>query len=458
MIPKNNIKERIRKMDSQREHHAIRKLTTGAASVLIGLTFMGTTGRSVKAATGNENSEAGIELEVKANNTDTSQLEVVSQETTQNNPTSEVTTEMPVAENTEAQTTDQTVTQNDTATETPAQNEAATSQIQENTEATTSHAAETTAPVASQTENNTEVATETAPVQNSETVQSQITKNTNSVENQTNTVTTAKNNNQVESQPQNNVNTENITVDNSTNEQQVAEKVETTPEVPAPSAPKADTEVSDKVVNLGETGDKELTTDDKVKHPNKDKVENDNIIDLNAADTEGKVVISATDPNNYPTDAGKLVGDDKYIYQIVTLNGTSSRLILAINRNDHNDESIYAYVTNNGYSSTSQTFEIKVGDQTIITVGNNRYQVSNTGKSDVVINDSTESTGNSSTITGESNNWSSDTISPIYGLGNTTDGSYSASGEIIPVYTENSVIKYYYKDKDGKLIEIEGSD
>ncbi len=209
---------------------------------------------------------------------------------------------------------------------------------------------------------------------------------------------------------------------------------------------------------MGETGDKELTTDDKVKHPNKDKVENDNIIDLNAADTEGKVVISATDPNNYPTDAGKLVGDDKYIYQIVTLNGTSSRLILAINRNDHNDESIYAYVTNNGYSSTSQTFEIKVGDQTIITVGNNRYQVSNTGKSDVVINDSTESTGNSSTITGESNNWSSDTISPIYGLGNTTDGSYSASGEIIPVYTENSVIKYYYKDKDGKLIEIEGSD
>ena len=142
MIPKNNIKERIRKMDSQREHHAIRKLTTGAASVLIGLTFMGTTGRSVKASTGNENSEAGIELEVKANSTDTSQSEAVSQETTQNNQTSEVTTE-------------------------------------------------TTAPVASQTENNTEVATETAPVQNTETTQSQVAENTNSVKNQTNTVTPA---------------------------------------------------------------------------------------------------------------------------------------------------------------------------------------------------------------------------------------------------------------------------
>lgn len=93
-------------------------------------------------------------------------------------------------------------------------------------------------------------------------------------------------------------------MDNSTNEQQVAEKVEnstevkdsnastietqttekaeTTPEIPAPSAPKADIEVSDKVENLGETRDKELTTDDKVKDPNKDKeadkVENDNIL------------------------------------------------------------------------------------------------------------------------------------------------------------------------------------
>ena len=491
MIPKNNIKERIRKMDSQREHHAIRKLTTGAASVLISLTFMGTTGRSVKASTGNENSEAGIELEVKANSTDTSQSEAVSQETTQNNQTSEVTTETSVVENTEVQT-DQAVTQNDTARETPAQtaqNEAATSQIQENTEATTSQAAETTAPVASQTENNTEVATETAPVQNTETTQSQVAENTNSVKNQTNTVTPAENNTQTESQAQDNVNTENITVDNSTNEQQVAEKVEnstevkdsnastietqttekaeTTPEIPAPSAPKADIEVSDKVENLGETRDKELTTDDKVKDPNKDKeadkVENDNIIDLNAADTEGKVVINATDPNNYPTDAGKLVGDDKYIYQIVTLNGTSFRLVLAINRNDHNDESIYAYVTNSNYSSASQTFEIKVGNNRVITVGNHKYQINNTGKSDVTIDNGNGTTTkvpteNTSTITGQPGWIDTDRISPIYGLGNTTNNNYTALGEIIPVYTENSVIKYYYKDSEGKLHEIEGSD
>lgn len=278
-------------------------------------------------------------------------------------------------------------------------------------------------------------------------------------------------------------------MDNSTNEQQVAEKVEnstevkdsnastietqttekaeTTPEIPAPSAPKADIEVSDKVENLGETRDKELTTDDKVKDPNKDKeadkVENDNIIDLNAADTEGKVVINATDPNNYPTDAGKLVGDDKYIYQIVTLNGTSSRLVLAINRNDHNDESIYAYVTNSNYSSASQTFEIKVGNNRVITVGNHKYQINNTGKSDVTIDNGNGTTTkvpteNTSTITGQPGWIDTDRISPIYGLGNTTNNNYTALGEIIPVYTENSVIKYYYKDSEGKLHEIEGSD
>ena len=43
-----------------------------------------------------------------------SQSEAVSQETTQNNQTSEVTTETSVVENTEVQT-DQAVTQNDTA-------------------------------------------------------------------------------------------------------------------------------------------------------------------------------------------------------------------------------------------------------------------------------------------------------------------------------------------------------
>ncbi len=218
---------------------------------------------------------------------------------------------------------------------------------------------------------------------------------------------------------------------------------------------------------MGETGDKELTTDDKVKDPNKDKeadkVENDNIIDLNAADTEGKVVISATDPNNYPTDAGKLVGDDKYIYQIVTLNDTSSRLVLAINRNDHNDESIYAYVTNSNYSSASQTFEIKVGNNRVITVGNHKYQINNTGKSDVTIDNGNGTTTkvpteNTSTITGQPGWIDTDTISPIYGLGNTTNNNYTALGEIIPVYTENSVIKYYYKDSEGKLHEIEGSD
>ncbi|RVU69862.1 MULTISPECIES: GbpC/Spa domain-containing protein [Lactobacillus] len=42
MVSRKNIQEKIRKMEDRRERHSIRKLTMGAASVLIGLTFMGT--------------------------------------------------------------------------------------------------------------------------------------------------------------------------------------------------------------------------------------------------------------------------------------------------------------------------------------------------------------------------------------------------------------------------------
>lgn len=46
----------------------------------------------------------------------------------------------------------------------------------------------------------------------------------------------------------------------------------------------------------------------------------------------------------------------------------------------------------------------------------------------------------------------------IYGLGNITNLDASSVGEIIPVHTEESVIKYYYHNKDGNLVEIPGTD
>ena len=49
MLSKNNFQERLRKMEQKNEHFSIRKLTVGAASVLIGLTFLGFSGHTVHA-------------------------------------------------------------------------------------------------------------------------------------------------------------------------------------------------------------------------------------------------------------------------------------------------------------------------------------------------------------------------------------------------------------------------
>ncbi len=53
MLGKNNFKERLRKMEMQakRDRFSIRKLAIGAASVLLGFSFMGMTAQSAKAET-----------------------------------------------------------------------------------------------------------------------------------------------------------------------------------------------------------------------------------------------------------------------------------------------------------------------------------------------------------------------------------------------------------------------
>ena len=53
MLGKNNFKERLRKMEMQQkqDRFSIRKLTIGAASVLLGFTFLGLGSQTVKADT-----------------------------------------------------------------------------------------------------------------------------------------------------------------------------------------------------------------------------------------------------------------------------------------------------------------------------------------------------------------------------------------------------------------------
>ncbi|CDF71964.1 mucin-binding protein [Lactobacillus acidophilus] len=176
------------------------------------------------------------------------------------------------------------------------------------------------------------------------------------------------------------------------------------------------------------------------------------------AKSEGKEVVKATDPTDYPTEVGQIIDQDKYIYQILSLNGRSgrpsdSKLVLTTNRNDHNDKNIYAYVVDRNNRRVSQSVTVGVDQHTIISVNGRGYQISNTGGSNVIVDGKEVPTQNTSTVTSGNG-----TTSPIYGLGNTTRGDYSAIGEIPPVYTENSVIKYYYRDENGNLKEAESSD
>ncbi|PEG76785.1 hypothetical protein CP370_08345, partial [Lactobacillus sp. UMNPBX19] len=77
MLSKNNLQERLRKMEPKKNHYSIRKFTVGVASVLVGMTFMEmSNGQTVKADTGTpqvrdqetqENNSAASELSKNAN-------------------------------------------------------------------------------------------------------------------------------------------------------------------------------------------------------------------------------------------------------------------------------------------------------------------------------------------------------------------------------------------------------
>lgn len=57
MVSKNNIQERIRKMEDRKERHSIWKFSVGIVSILIGLSFMGMNGGTVSASTENSSSD-----------------------------------------------------------------------------------------------------------------------------------------------------------------------------------------------------------------------------------------------------------------------------------------------------------------------------------------------------------------------------------------------------------------
>ena len=209
----------------------------------------------------------------------------------------------------------------------------------------------------------------------------------------------------------------------------------------------------------------------------KEKLSSESLIDQKKLDgkveipaTDPSNTITATDPSNYPKLNG-LIGEDKYIYQVLSLEPeywySRSKLILSVNRNDPNDKNIYAYVIdgnynyndgNYNYNSVEKSITIGMDKSSIITIDGREYRLNNNGSSEVSINGKTVSTQNSSTVTSKPRYLDNLPISQDYGLGNTSNGNCSAIGEIVPVFTKNSVIKYYYRDNEGHLQEFKNSE
>ncbi|MGO5298514.1 mucin-binding protein [Lactobacillus amylovorus] len=210
----------------------------------------------------------------------------------------------------------------------------------------------------------------------------------------------------------------------------------------------------------------------------------DEKVEIRATDPSN--TIRATDPSNYPTEKNGLIGEDKYIYQVLSdkyiyqvlsLDG-GSKLILSVNRKDHNDTNIYAYVIDGNYEDGNyedSNYESVVpsGWHSIITIDGRKYRLNNNGSSEVFIDgkdgNKVVSTQNSSTVTSQPGldprlypglpprYYDNTPIGQVYGLGNTSKDKCTDIGEIVPVFTENSVIKYYYSDNEGNLTEIENS-
>ena len=227
-------------------------------------------------------------------------------------------------------------------------------------------------------------------------------------------------------------------VENNVQEAPSTENVETNTVPVEADQPIENTEDStDSVEKLNPIEDKNKVENEA--SPNEESVIKENTTiqsDVKEVQSKVSVTIQGTDAEKYPKEAGKLIGKDKYIYQILNLNYTSFRpsqnkkLVLSVNRNNLSDENLYAYVTDNGFTKILSTHTIQTGHFKNIEVNNGIYNVKflvvNSGKSDVTVNENKTPVGNASTVVGSTR--------IEYCLGNSTNIDASSIGEIIPIY------------------------
>lgn len=430
MVSKNNYSEKMRKIRPQKQRFSIRKFTVGAASVLIGLTFIGVNNQEVQADT-TVAPEKSVKVESSTISDITETIDNVVNTEDQSVSTANQAEAMSVEENNEVE--NDVTASGETGNEEVKIDQSISSVETNNVEESATN--EVVAYNAASTNEDTAVNN-----QNTNTTETNLVENTTPVE-EVQVVENVKNNVQ-EAQSTENVETNTVPVEA---DQPIENTEDSTDSVEELNPIEDENKVENEASPIEESVIKENTTIQS---------------DVKEVQSKASVTIQGTDAEKYPKEAGKLIGKNKYIYQILNLNYTSFRpsqnkkLVLSINRNNLSDENLYAYVTDNGFTKILSTHTIQAGRFKNIEVNNGMYNVKflvvNSGKSDVTVNENKTPVGNASTVVGSTR--------IEYCLGNSTDIDARSIGEIIPIYTEQSVIKYYYRNKDGKLVEIPGTD
>ena len=418
MLSRNNIHEKLRKMEPQKQRFSIRKFTVGVASVLIGLTFMGINSQTVNAETTDPEevnaTEENSEQVEKSNDQTLSDVKVQNEANASDSKTVEPkntdsSTETVSADNNKSLKNDQDNQQLTGKSDLQETKNSSAENVREND---STPAAEVNKDDSSQRKE------EQSPVNSS--VKEQQNKDNNSDvagKNATNIATPKDSNKNI--------------------------KTDSKKLTPGQVEKSWRVELFAKDENLNNKATT-LPVENPEEYPR--KYANDN--NLNN--------LTLYDTNNSST--GETVNlKDMYIYQVAQLNYTHQTAILA--RKSADDDNVYAFIITPKYDiwglyykSSYKAYRISNSNSNHILDLSNGYKIYYTAPGTMEFNGETIHYSGSTLITGDG----SQTLQNEYSISNVATDSYSTSiGEIPPTYQGNkdtySLVKFY--DKNGNLVE-----
>ncbi len=283
MVSKNNYSEKMRKIRPQKQRFSIRKFTVGAASVLIGLTFMGVNNQEAQADT-TVAPEESVKVESSTASDITETMDNVVNTEEQSISTTDNQTEVMSAEENNEVENDVTAS-GETGNEEVKNDRSISSVETDNVDKQATN--EVVTYNAESINGDTAVNN-----QNTNTTETNLVENTTPVEEAQAVEDVEKNAASVDVQPVESVESNTVSVE----ETQPAEKVENnTVSVEVDQPIEAETKVENEASPIEESVVKENTT-----------------IQSNAKEVQSKaaVTILGTDADNYPKKAGDLIGDN----------------------------------------------------------------------------------------------------------------------------------------------------